>query len=415
MARRRPKGEGSIHQRADGKWVGRLYYDDPVTGLARRAQVTGTTKSAVSARLRAMTQRIGAGSPARDDAGLFGVFAARWLESSLPASNRKETTKILYAGLTRNHVISNDLGKLPMKNLRPSSVERFVTQLRAKGLSDSTVRQVYTVARAIADDAVRDGLMARNPFAAVRRPRVTAAEAKFLEPHQIGTLLDATRDSRYGLLFEFLVHTGLRRGEALALKWGDVDLEDRLVQVRGTLARVNGRLVVLDPKSAKSRRTIPLSEAAADVLQRVQQRTEGERERAAQLWVDSRHVFVTDIGEPCDPRNALRALTVASRRAGLDGVGLHTLRHSAASVMLSERVPLNVVSQILGHSGIAITADVYGHIAPDVSRSAVDVLGAALTTSPTPSPQSDSRMYKDAHKDALQRHRPSRSDQYDRK
>lgn len=400
MARRRPKGEGSIHQRADGKWVGRLYYEDPVTGLGRRAQVAGPTKSSVSKQLRTMTQRIGEGAPARDAAGLFDVFATRWLESSLPASNRKQTTKVLYAGLTRNHIIGSDLGKLPMKNLRPTSVERFVTQLRAKGLSDSTVRQIYTVARAIADDAVRDGLMARNPFATVRRPRVTASEARFLEPHQIGQLLEAARDSRYGLLFELLVHTGLRRGEALALTWDDVDLEDRLMRVRGTLARVDGKLTVFEPKSAKSRRTIPLSAPAAEVLLRAQGRTEQDRERAAQLWVHSGHVFVTDIGEPCDPRNALRALTVAARRAGLDRVGLHTLRHSAASVMLSERVPLNVVSQILGHSGISITADVYGHIAPDVSRSALDVLGAALTALPRSSQQQAGADHKDAHKDA---------------
>jgi integrase len=205
--------------------------------------------------------------------------------------------------------------------------------------------------------------MARNPFATVRRPRVTASEARFLEPHQIGQLLGAARDSRYGLLFEFLVHTGLRRGEALALTWDDVDLKDRLMRVRGTLARVDGKLTVLEPKSAKSQRTIPLSAPTADVLLRARGRTEQDRERAAQLWVHSGYVFVTDIGEPCDPRNALRALTVAAQCAGLDRVGLHTLRHSAASVMLSERVPLNVVSQILGHSGISITADVYGHIA----------------------------------------------------
>lgn len=400
MARRRPRGEGSIHQRADGKWVGRLYYEDPVTGLARRAQVTGTTKRSVSAQLRGMTQRVGASYPARDDAGLFGVFAARWLESSLPASGRKETTKTLYAGLTRNHVVGSDLGRLPMKNVRPSSIERFVTQLRAKGLSDSTVRQIYTVGRAIADDAVRDGLIARNPFAAVRRPRVTAEEARFLNPHQVGSLLQAAGDSRYRLLFEFLVHTGLRRGEALALTWDDVDLHSRLVRVRGTLARVNGALTVLDPKSAKSRRTIPLSDPAADVVLRVQQRTDREREHAAQLWEGCNHVFVTDIGEACDPRNALRALAVAARRAGLDGIGLHTLRHSAASVMLSERVPLNVVSQILGHSGISITADVYGHIAPDVSRAALDVLGAALTAYPAAPPEQGRGSNKDAHKDA---------------
>lgn len=179
MRRRRPKGDGSIHQRPDGKWVGRLYYEDPITGLAKRAQVTSTLKKEVSAQLRDMMKRVEGGAPARDDSGLFGVFAARWLESSLPASDRKETTKVLYAGLARNHVIGSDLGKLPMKNLRPTSVERFVTQLRAKGLSDSTVRQVYTVARAIGDDAVRDGRMARNPFATVRRPRVMSRRPDF--------------------------------------------------------------------------------------------------------------------------------------------------------------------------------------------------------------------------------------------
>ena len=96
---------------------------------------TDTTKRAVSAQLREMTRRVDAGAAARDAAALFGTFATRWLESSLPASNRKSTTKLLYAGLTRNHIIGSDLGQLPMKNLRPASVERFVTQLRAKGHS----------------------------------------------------------------------------------------------------------------------------------------------------------------------------------------------------------------------------------------------------------------------------------------
>ena len=383
MPSRRPKGEGSVHRRTDGKWVGRFYYEDPVTSLAKRAQVVGSTKKEVSGMLRDMVSRVEAGSAARDDATLFGVFAARWLESSLPASDRKETTKVLYAGLTRSHIIGSDLGRLSMKDMRPSSVERFVTQLRSKGLSESTVRQVYTIARAIGEAAVRDGRMGKNPFAAVRRPRVTPVEAKFLEPFQIHALLAGASDSRYQLLFEFLVHTGMRRGEALALTWADIDSVERLVRIRGTLARINGRLTVLEPKSAKSRRTIPLSEPAASILTRIHDRTVLERTQAAQLWVDSGHVFVTDIGEPCDPRNALRALTTAARRVGLPGVGLHTLRHSAASVMLSERVPLNVVSRILGHSGISITADVYGHIAPDVSRSALDVLAAALMTRPT--------------------------------
>lgn len=159
------------------------------------------------------------------------------------------------------------------------------------------------------------------------------------------------------------------------MRWPDVDLKLRTLRVRGTLARVEGELRVTDPKSAKSRRTVPISAA---VLSRVKHGTAFERRRAAQLWVDSGFVFVTEVGEPCDPRNALRAFKVAATAAGVERAGLHTLRHSAASVMLSNGVPITVVSQILGHSGISITVDVYGHVAPDVSRDALDVLASAL-------------------------------------
>ncbi|MEJ7756202.1 MAG: tyrosine-type recombinase/integrase [Nocardioidaceae bacterium] len=102
------------------------------------------------------------------------------------------------------------------------------------------------------------------------------------------------------------------------------------------------------------------------------------------MWADTGYAFTTEFGEPCDPRYALRALKVAARAAHLEGIGLHTLRHSSASIMLSAGVPLKVVSALLGQSGIAITADVYGHVSPDVSRSAVDVLGQALAAK-TPS------------------------------
>lgn len=375
---RRPKGEGTIFQRANGRWVGRISFEDPVTGLVKQTQVTGKTKTLVNTQLREIQTRVAQGSAPKDDGVTFGVFASRWLTSSLAASDRRASTQSLYTSLTKTHIIESELGRTPLKRLRPTTVERFVTHMREKGLSDSSVRQIYTVARAIGDSAVRDGLLGRNPFAAVRRPKVTQAEASHLEPAKISRLLAAAQDSRYGPLFELLVNTGLRRGEALALKWRDIDLKEQTLRVRGTLARIDGALTVTDPKSAKSRRTIPLSDPAVEILTRVKQRTAFERRRAAQLWVDSGFVFVTDIGEPCDPRNALRALTVAAKSAALSGVGLHTLRHSAASVMLSNGVPITVVSQLLGHSGISITVDVYGHVSPDVSREAFNVLATAL-------------------------------------
>jgi integrase len=378
-ARRRTHGEGSTYQRAsDGRWVGSLRHEDPISGATKRTTVYGTSEREVVGKLREIRKRLDAGTPAKDAGVALDTYATRWIGSTLAASDRKASTRQLYAGLTRTHIIGSDIGKLGLKKISPPAVERFVLALRKSGKSESTVRQVYTIGRAILDAAVRDGLIARNPFAVVKRPKVTAKESTYLSPTELSALLESAKGSRYRPVFELLANTGMRRGEAMALRWSDVDLTNHLARVRGTLTRVDGELVVTPPKSARSHRTIPLSAGALAVLKLIKVRQAHERLHAGSAWVDTGYVFTTEAGGPCDPRNALRALKVAATKAKLEGVGLHTLRHSAASVMLSNGVPLKVVSELLGHSGISITADVYGHVSPDVSRSAVDVLGAAL-------------------------------------
>jgi len=377
MVNRRAKGEGTVFQRADGTWIGRLSYEDPLTGARRRTQVSGATKSAARGKLNELRDRVGDGKPARDARDTFGAFTTTWVETSLEVSDRKRSTKTLYAGLARTHVVDSSLGRTPLDRIRPTTVERFIAELRGKGLSESTVRQVYTVARAVGDAAVRDRLLGVNPFGQVKRPRVTKREASHLSAQEVRQLVDAAEGSRYADLFVVLAWSGLRRGEALALRWADVDYGQQTARVRGTLARQDGALVVSEPKTASSRRTVPLSPDVAEAFRRVESRTSEERARAGSKWHETGFVFVTELGEPCDPRNALRALTVAAERAGLPGVGLHTLRHSAASLMLSAGVPLTVVSKMLGHSGIAITADVYGHVAPEVALDAANALAAA--------------------------------------
>ena len=302
-------------------------------------------------------------------------YALHWIDTTLQASERKRNTKSLYAGVARTHVVNSSLGRLTLDKVRPSHVEGWVVELRRKGLADSTIRTAYTVLRAILDTAVRDGAIGINPAAAIKRPKVTSKEATHLTPTQVADLLDAAGGTRYAPLFELLVHTGLRRGEALALRWTDIDLDRGLLRVRGTLARIDGSLVVTEPKTAKSKRFVPVSSPAGSLLLNVRRAQAAERLHAGSAWHETGYVFTTETGEPCDPRNALRAFKVAAVRAGQPKAGLHTLRHSAASVMLSHGVPLKVVSEILGHSSIAITGDVYGH----VSQEAVATLGAVLS------------------------------------
>ncbi|MCW2620301.1 MAG: Phage integrase [Modestobacter sp.] len=377
-ARRRGNSEGSSpRRRADGRWQINLRVTD-ASGDTRRFTVYGKTAKDARSEAAAIRTRVVEGQPARDRKQTVEAFAAHWIETSLQASERKQTTKTLYAGVARSHIVGSSIGRITLDKVRPSHVEGWVVELRRKGLAESTIRSAYTILRAVLDTAVRDGAIATNPAASVRRPRVTNKEALHLSPAQVADLLRAAAGSRYAPLFELLVHSGLRRGEALALQWTDIDLDRGTLRVRGTLTRIDGALIVTEPKTAKSKRFVPISAPAGKLLCTVQQTQAAERLHAGSTWHETGYVFTTETGQPCDPRNALRAFKVAAARAGIPGAGLHTLRHSAASVMLTHGIPLKVVSEILGHSSITITGDVYGHVAPDVSREAVATLGGVL-------------------------------------
>lgn len=379
MVRGRRKHTGiSITRRRDGRYQAAVPWTDSY-GAKRRTFVYGSNPDEVASRVEQVRDRLKSSQPVTDSRTSLEAYAQAWIDSTLAASERKQTTKTLYAGLARTHIIGSTLGSRPLKSILPSHVERWVGDLKASGRAPSTVRQVYTVLRAILDTAVRDKLLAVNPAAAVKRPKVSRTEAEYLTAHQVRQLLQGAVNTRYGPLFAFLVNTGLRRGEALALRWSDVDLKRRTLHVRGTMARIDGELRHTSTKTLASRRVVPLSPAVVALLESVRARQRAERLAAGSEWVQTPYVFTTETGTPCDPRNALRALKASAKRAGLEeDVGLHTLRHSAASVMLEHGIPLKVVSELLGHSSVAITGDVYGHVTPEASYTALSVLSDAL-------------------------------------
>ena len=378
-AKRWGNHEGTVPRlRPDGRWqIDLRYLSD---GVAKRTTVYGKTQGQARARAKGLRKRLELGQPATDTTDTVGAFALEWITTGPAASERKASTKAMYATLARNHIASSALGGMPLGKATPRAVEGWLVELRARGLAESTVRIAYDILLAILETAVRDGALGRNPVTAVKRPRVTRREASYLTPDAVRAVLSAAGSTRYAPLFPLLVNTGLRRGEALALQWSDVDLEAGTLRVRGTLARVNGKLEVTEPKTPRSKRAVPLSEVAVRTLRAVRTEQARERLRAGSRWHQTGFVFVTEFGEPCEPRNALRAFKAAAERAGLpSSVGLHTLRHSAASVMMASGVPLKIVSDILGHASVAITGDIYGHVSPEVSREAAAKLAAALS------------------------------------
>lgn len=297
---------------------------------------------------------------------------------TLAASSRKPTTQVLYRHLLSRHVEPAPFGSIPLDRLRPSDVDGLLLTLRGKGLSPATVQRVFTVLRVTLDGAVRDGLLARNPAAAVKQPAAPRREARFLSVAEVAALLAAADGSRYRTPLALIAATGMRKGEVLALRWADVDLDAVTLRIRGTLARVDGALVVSEPKTSKSRRSLPLSAGVVDLLRAHRKAQVAERLHAGTAWTDTGHVFTTESGQPMDPRNTLRALSTAAEKAGIAGATVHTLRHSAATAMLEAGVHLKAVSELLGHADIRVTAEVYGHTSDEVARAAMDRLAAAV-------------------------------------
>lgn len=382
---KRSNGEGTVRQRPDGRWEARLTWKDDATGATRRRSFYGLTMREAKAKMTAGRERVKVGAPVVDARTPLATWIDEWARTSLEASSRKAATKSLYRTLARVHLSPAPLGTMPLATIKPSHVEALTMRMRREGSSDSTVRTTYTVLRAVLDAAVRDGHVADNVAARVKRPAVSGRadgrdEARHMTPTEVRAVLDAAKGTRYAAVLSLIAGTGMRRGEALALRWEDVDLEAGVLRVRGTLSRVDGELVRTNPKTAKSTREIPVTPGVVALIRSHRDAQAAERTWAESTWAESGFVFATEFGRPIDPRNLFRAFVAAVKRSGVDpeGVGLHTLRHSAATGMLDAGIPLHVVSRILGHSSVAITGDIYGHADDARQRDAVDVLGAAL-------------------------------------
>jgi integrase len=391
---KRANGEGSIYKReSDGRYVGALTHPDPETGKNLRKVFYGKTRAEVRVKMREASDRLEEGQPVADSKATVVQWLTQWTATTLAASDRKESTRSLYRSLAAKHLTPEPFGALRLDRLKPSDVEALVLRLRARtrvvqaedgseeeirALSDSTIRTTYTVLRSALDGAVRDGVLARNPAAVIRRPGVERTEARHLTPSEVRCLFSAAESSRYHSALVLIAATGMRRGECLALRWADIDHDAGVLKIRGTLSRIGGKLKVTEPKTERSRRVLPLSPVTVALLTAQRKDQVAERLHAGSAWTDTGHVFTTETGQPVDPRNLYRVVQAAAARAGLKHVGVHSLRHSAATAMLEAGVNIKAVSDLLGHSSVSITGDIYGHTSDDSARAAVARLSDAM-------------------------------------
>lgn len=362
--RRRAKGEGALVKRKDGRFQASYVGSD-----SRRHYLYAPTRKAAAATLAAALRDKELGVFVAGPSQTVSAYLETWLHHT--ASRLGPRTLERYTGQVRIHVAPS-IGDVSLRKLTPQHLAELYAGLQ---LAPASIAHLHRVLHAAFDQALKWNLIARNPAAAVRPPRVPRREMAVLTPAEVRALLAAVAGDGLEALYVLAVTAGLRQGELLGLRWRDVDLEGGWLEVSATLSRGTRQV----PKTHTSTRRVKLGETGIRALR-------AHRLRMAERLLPFRArtegdvlVFVTELGEPYNGAHITeRVFKPLLRRAGLREIRFHDLRHACASLLLSQGVRVDLVSQMLGHSTPAVTLAIYAHLMPGDQEDAVARLDRVL-------------------------------------
>lgn len=362
MAKRRGNGEGSIYQLADGRWRGCVTTGYTEEGKRRRQYLYGKTKREVQEKLIRLQGNVLNGVAVEPDRVSLADYLNRWVEDTARLDVR-HTTYRLYRGIIRNHINPN-IGGVKLAKVNVDLVQGLYSALEKQGVSPRVRQLVHAVLHNALRMAVSRGSIQRNPCDVVKKPRVAAKAMQVLDQDQVDKLLEAAHGDRLYALYLLAVTTGLRQGELLALQWQNVDLKRGVISVQHTLQDDDGKLVLSEPKSAKSRRRVDLPQITTKALKRHREALLAEGHPGPWVFCDRK-------GGPIRQSNLTsRSFKPLLRAAGLPDIRFHDLRHTAATLMLALGVSAKVIQEMLGHSNINLTFQTYAHVLPSLQHEA---------------------------------------------
>jgi integrase len=377
MMGRRGNGEGSItRHKKSGLYMARYWIETPKG--PKRKTIYGKKREDVADKLaKALAER--ADGIVYDDENLtVGEYLDSWLKGYVRGSVRQSTLD-RYEIAVRVH-IKPALGRLKLKKLTPAHLAGFYQDRLAVGFAPASVNKLHVTEHKALDQAMKWHMVPRNVAEAVKAPRPAPPEMRTLSAAETHKLLDAARGDKLEALYVLAVHTGMRQGELLALKWQDMDLENAKLSVRRTITMSEGRILLGEPKTKKSRRTIHLTDAAVQALREHLARQLEGMERLGDAYRDEGLVFASEVGTPINPTNLRRrSFAVLLKRANLPKIRFHDLRHTCATLLLSRNVHPKYVQELLGHANIAITLDTYSHVIPGMVDHAMRTMEDVLS------------------------------------
>ena len=370
MARKRKAGDGTVRQRKDGRWEGRIVigYDD--NGYPNTKNVLAKTKKGCLEKLQKLKEECGGLKPEKVRPEMpFGVWLTYWYENHSKPKIRP-TTQETYESRIRLHIIP-EIGSIPLNKLTQNDLQQFYGRLKksgrkrftdkyGEGLSDRMVRMCHATCRSALEKAVQDGLIRVNPAIGCKLPPKKAREMQVLTREELQRFLIQAKFEGYYEVFLLDLATGLRRGELMALQWDDLNFKTGVLNVNKQVYDVRGQLQISAPKTKNSIRKIVLPPAVVAVL------------REYKKTVDSRWMFPSPVKEDCPitPGVVRRRLQLILEHAGCKHVRFHDLRHTFATLALENGMDVKTLSAMLGHVSAVTTLDIYTHITGDMQRAA---------------------------------------------
>ena len=380
MARKRKAGDGTVRQRKDGRWEGRVVigYDD--NGYPKTKNVLAKTKKECVEKLQKLKEECGGLKPEKVRPEMpFGDWLTYWYENHSKPKIRP-TTQETYESRIRLHIIP-EIGSIPLNKLTQNDLQQFYGRLKksgrkrftdkyGEGLSDRMVRMCHATCRSALEKAVQDGLIRVNPAIGCKLPPKKAREMQVLTREELQRFLIQAKFEDYYEVFLLDLATGLRRGELMALQWDDLNFKTGVLNVNKQVYDVRGRLQISTPKTKSSIRKIVLPPAVVAVL------------REYKKTVDSRWMFPSPVKEDCPitPGVVRRRLQFILAHAGCKHVRFHDLRHSYAVAAIRAGDDIKTVQGNLGHATAAFTLDVYGHVTDQMKRESADRMERFIRT-----------------------------------
>ncbi len=377
--KRRSNNEGSLFKRKDGLWCAVVTTGyDPSTGKPNRDYYYSKDRSEVIEKRDEALKSVRDGIYVKPTKDTVGEWLDTWLQEYVAPSTRPKT----WAGYESNVRVhlKPALGHIQLRALQTVHVQKMLNEKLAAGLSARTIELILVTLKSALKQALVENLITRNAAEHVKKPRKVKKDIRVLTVDEMSRLMDAAKADRMGPVFITMLGTGLRISEVVALTWLDVDLTSGVLHVRRGAVRSRtpesstSKMIVQDPKTRSGKRRIPMPENVVITLKQWKAVQAQEKLLLGTAYADSGRLFTTPTGTPLEARNAARKLEQLAKKAEIDHVNPHALRHTYATRLLEAGVHPKVVQELLGHSTITLTLDTYSHVMPEIKQAAAMAL-----------------------------------------